>query len=142
MSYTLPPWRWEFNPGSKRIQLVGGKPRYDLIVMDFVRYGMAGAAPRFNVELRTSLNVMKRVEEFAAIEPGRAHHADWHRLIRHPDAQLIEVSPELYEALQWCLCNMTLTPDSAAEDGNRRRLAEVKALAKRVEDECVPVVSR
>lgn len=33
------PWRWEFNPCSKRIQLVGGAPRFDCIVMDFVRYG-------------------------------------------------------------------------------------------------------
>lgn len=93
------PWRWELNEKSRRVELCGGKPRYDLIVMDFVRYGFSGAAPRFNVELRTHLNVMKRGEEFGEVVPGREHHADWFKRLKHPDAQLIEAAPAF--ALAW-----------------------------------------
>jgi hypothetical protein len=97
--FTPGPWRWELNQKSKRLQLCGGRPRYDLTVLDFVRWGMSGAAPR----LRTggdNLNIMVRADQFPKIVKGREHHADWFQTIDHPDALLIEAAPDLYDALQ------------------------------------------
>jgi hypothetical protein len=100
------PWRWELNEKSRRIQLCGGVPRHDLIVMDFVRYGMNNAAPRFNSELPQSrLNVMRRAEEFGIIVTGREHHSDWFKGINHPDAQLIEAAPDYAEGVRQMLVN-------------------------------------
>lgn len=96
-------WRWVLNKHSKQIDLVSsGVPgSVHEIVMDFVRWGMGGAAPRFR---RASLNrpenvLMVRADEFGEIVPGRSHHKDWYQWLRHPDAQLIQAAPELYEAL-------------------------------------------
>lgn len=93
------PWRWELNRDSRRLQLCGGIPRFDLIVMDFVRWGMNGACPRFNKELRTNMNVMERAEMYGVDQPGREHHASWFQLLRHHDAQLIEHAPADIAAL-------------------------------------------
>lgn len=98
--FTPGPWRWGINLKSKQVQLCGGVPRFDLIVMDFVRWGMDGAAPRFNTEIRPYHNLMERVEKFAAIQPGREHHADWFQRVNHPDAMLIEAAPDLLAACQ------------------------------------------
>ena len=87
------PWRWEINRKTKRVQLCGGVPRFDLTVMDFVRYGLNSAAPRFQIEHRPNLNIMHRAEEFAVAQPGREHHADWFALIDQPDARFIESAP-------------------------------------------------
>jgi hypothetical protein len=51
-SHTPGPWRWEVNLTSRVIDLVGGKPTYDMTVMDFVRWGMTSAQPRFTVRWR------------------------------------------------------------------------------------------
>jgi hypothetical protein len=101
MSKATPgPWRWELNLKSKRIQLCGGKPQYDLTVMDFVRWGMDGAAPRFNTERRENLKLMERIEKFAVIVPGREHHADWFQAVDHPDARLIASAPDMLTVLK------------------------------------------
>lgn len=90
------PWRWEVNQSLKQIQLLGGIPKFDLIVMDFVRYGMSGAAPRFNNSVQpTNLNLMVRAEEFAYPVEGREHHSSWFKNIEHPDAKLIASAPDL-----------------------------------------------
>lgn len=95
------PWRWEMNENSKCINLCGGKPKYDLTVMDFARWGMSGAAPRFNIKLgETGFNVMERADTFGQIVPGREHHANWFKTLNHPDAQLIAAAPDLLSALQ------------------------------------------
>lgn len=93
------PWRFELNRKSRRVQLCGGKPTYDLTVMDFVRWGMDSAAPRFRTD-RANLNIMKRAEEFGAVVLGREHHADWFQSIDHPDARLIEAAPDLLAAVR------------------------------------------
>ncbi len=42
-THTEGPWRWELSMQSKRLHLVGGRPQFDLTVMDFTRWGMGGA---------------------------------------------------------------------------------------------------
>lgn len=124
MIHTPGPWRWEFNPSTKRIQLCGGVPRFDCIVMDFVRYGFSGAAPRFNSEIRPHLNVMKRADEFGVVCPGREHHEDWFRLIAHPDASLIAAAPMLLAALKAIVAsNEVHVIDSADIEDARRAIA-------------------
>jgi hypothetical protein len=93
--FTPAPWRWEVNLKSRTIRLCGGVPRYDLTVMDFVRWGMGGAAPRLRGLSGPRLNIMYRIEHFARVVLGREHHSDWFRFIDHPDARLMEASPEL-----------------------------------------------
>jgi hypothetical protein len=84
------PWRWELNEDSKSAQLVGGRPMFDKYVMDFARWGMGGAAPRFNDAIASGeYNIMERVEKYGAVVPGREHHANWFKDIDHPDAQWI-----------------------------------------------------
>jgi hypothetical protein len=43
---------------------------------------------------------MIRAEQHSKIVKGREHHSDWFQTIDHPDALLIEVAPDLYDALQ------------------------------------------
>lgn len=95
---TQGPWKWVLNKKCHQIQICGGVPRYDKIVMDFKRYGMGNGAPRFNHELGTDFNVMERADLFASVVTGREHHADWFQSIDHPDAHLIAAAPELLQA--------------------------------------------
>lgn len=98
--FTPGPWRWEICPKHKSITLSGGVPRYDLSVMQFERWGMQGAQPLFRETDKRGLNITHPVMHWSAACPGREHHEDWFRLLKHPDAQLIEVAPDLYDALQ------------------------------------------
>lgn len=90
--YTPGPWKWRINKCTKRINLFGR----GLTVMDFVRYGMNCAAPRF----LNNEHLMVRADELSSIIPGEAHHASWNQDINHPDAKLIALAPELIEALE------------------------------------------
>lgn len=97
-SHTPGPWRWELNLTSRVVQLCGGRPRFDKIVMDFKRWGMGSAAPRFqNPEHPHRL--MTRADEFAVPVDGREHHYQWFQDIDQPDARLIAAAPDLYAAL-------------------------------------------
>lgn len=89
--HTPGPWRWEINPKGRTIRLCGGaRPLYDLIVMDFVRWGMVNAQPRFTVD-----GLMCKAEDFKRVAPNREHHAAWFQLLSHPDANLIAAAPDL-----------------------------------------------
>jgi hypothetical protein len=99
-NFTPGPWRWEVNETTKTVSLQGGKPKYDCTVMDFVRWGMQSAMPRFVVEPKPYLNIMKPMTDFMKISPGREHHSSWFKIIDHPDANLIAASPDLYQALK------------------------------------------
>jgi len=104
MSYTKGPWRWEFNPKTKTVQLCGGKPEFDLTVMDFVRVGMFGAGPR--VIDKTDLGLLAGV------------------VLRHPDLDLIAAAPELAEALRMVVAADTAEDWSRAVDYARKALAK------------------
>jgi len=93
--HTPAPWRWEFNEKSKDIQIVGGKPKYDSIVMAFVRYGMSSAQPRFNIK-----GLLFKASEMGQVVQGREHHQSWFNSISHPDALLMIKAPEMLEMLQ------------------------------------------
>lgn len=118
--FTHGPWRWELNEKSRQLHLCGGAPTYDLTVMDFVRWGMGNAAPRFR-EIRDGLNLMHRCERWAVTCPGREHHEFWFKLLDHPDANLISAAPDLYAACDQLLtllheainCGMPIRPDVA-----------------------------
>jgi hypothetical protein len=88
------PWRWEANLKSRSIELCGGRPRFDLTVMNFVRWGMGGAKPRFQTD-----GLMVGADKYTHPVPGREHHEDWFRGIAHPDADLIAHAPTDLAAL-------------------------------------------
>lgn len=103
LSHTAGPWRWEFNAKDKEVHLVGGRPQYDLTIMDFTRWGMGGAGIRLRDVRHNGLNVMEKLHErpdWVAPFFGREHHADWRAAVTHPDMRLIEAAPELYELVE------------------------------------------
>ena len=118
--HTPGPWRWEFNESHRSLHLVGGRPMYDLTVVDFKRWGMCGATMRLRDTSHDGMNLMFRVHERAdwiAPEPGRVHHKSWHQLLTHPDARLIAAAPDLLEACMAAIeCGMVPVM-SAAEGG-------------------------
>jgi len=98
--HTPGPWRWEFNPDANRLALVGGEVRYDLKLLDFVRWGMQGGIARFRDPAFPNLNVMELPNKWAVPEKGREHHAERFNLIDHPDANLIAAAPDLLAACE------------------------------------------
>lgn len=83
---TKGPWEWSLNERAKSLILSN---RAGLIVMDFVRWGMQRAIPRF----RNSNVLMESPLAFAEVFPGREHHQDWCKRVNHPDAVAIENAP-------------------------------------------------
>lgn len=96
------PWRWEYNAKHRSVHLVGGKPQFDLTVMDFTRWGMAGAGIRLRETSLQRLGIMHKLHErpdWIAPFAGRAHHKHWCAAVIHPDMRLIEAAPDLLDAL-------------------------------------------
>lgn len=108
--YTRGPWRWEYNGLHKVVQLVGGRPLFDKTVMDFRRFGMDKAQPRFmgDDDGFRILHKLSDRKDWIKPFPGRAHHADWCASVDNPDANLIAAAPCLLEAL------MAILPDAEA----------------------------
>ncbi len=102
-THTEGPWRWELNMQSKCLHLVGGRPRYDLTIMDFTRWGMGNATVRLRDTAHDGMNIMHKLHarpDWFGPQPGREHHQGWHQLVLHPDMRLIEAAPDLLSALR------------------------------------------
>ncbi len=125
--HTPGPWRWEINEKSKIVRLCGGRPKYDLTVMDFVRWGMGGATPRFRNA--SDHGLLERCIVWAKAVIGRSHHAHWFKALDHPDARLIAASPELLEALQACEIELTIMEDMYPNACSKRESALASARA-------------
>ena len=101
--HTPGPWRWELNLSHKRLHLVGGRPQYDLTILDFERWGMGNATICLRDTAHNGTNLMHKLHErpdwFAPFE-GRAHHKHWCQDVIHPDARLIAAAPELLAHLK------------------------------------------
>ena len=102
-NHTPGPWRWEFNAEHKVLHLVGGRPQYDLTIMDFDRWGMNRAIATLRDTSEDGMNIMHRLcdrKDWIAPFPGRAHHANWCADVVHPDMRLMAAAPDLLAALQ------------------------------------------
>lgn len=100
-AYTPGPWRWELNEKYKSIHLVGGKPRFDLTIIEPTRWGMNSASFLIRDTAHDGFNIMHKLHErrdWIAPHEGRAHHADWCADVTHPDMRLIASAPDLLEA--------------------------------------------
>jgi len=84
-----------------------------MTVMDFVRWGMGGAVPRFISE-----GLMYKATDFAVPNPGDEHNAAWRQTISHPDAQLILAAPALFQFALAVYLDPETT-DSMREDAAR-----------------------
>lgn len=126
-THTPGPWRWELNSSSKSVRLCGGVPKYDLTVMDFVRYGMSGAAPRFRDTNIDGFNVMHRIDNWSKTVPGREHHASWFQCINHADANLISAAPDLLEACEEFVRKVENGEAQSTRSYNQMKLAIGKA---------------
>ena len=103
MKYTPGPWRWEINETSKIVHLVGGKPMFDLTIIQPERWGKCSSTLMVRDTAHYGMNLMHKIHERRDwINPffGRDHHASWCSGVKHPDMQLIEAAPDLLEALK------------------------------------------
>jgi len=131
--HTKGPWRWEFNAAHKTVDLVGGRPMFDLTVMDFARWGMSHAVPRFRDTSVDGMNLMDRLcdkPEWIAPELGREHHKSWHQLVTHPDARLMAAAPELLEALQAIVKSLVDQDDEGMIEHAQQMIDARAAIAK------------
>ena len=113
-AHTPGPWRWEVNMKSKSLHLVGGKPMFDLTIIELVRWGMGSATLLIRDTAHDGMNIMHKLHErddWWAAFPGRGHHADWCAAVKHPDMQLIEAAPDLLAALQVARQFMSIASD-------------------------------
>jgi len=104
--HTEGPWRWEFNRKHKVMHLVGGRPKFDLTIMDFDRWGMNRAVATLRDTAHDGMNIMHRVcdrPDWIAPFAGREHHANWCADIIHPDMRLMAASPCLLAAAKKAL---------------------------------------
>ena len=103
IAHTPGPWRWEVNMRSKSLHLAGGKPQFDLTIIEPTRWGMGSATLMIRDTAHDGMNIMHKLHErhdWWDAFPGRGHHADWCAAVTHPDMRLIEAAPCLLAALK------------------------------------------
>lgn len=99
--HTPGPWFWSVNEKSKSIQITA-MDGMGTTVMDFQRWGMQHATPRFNDKSAGGeVSLMKCAIDYSSPILGREHHAEWFKGLNHPDAQLMIAAPDLLEALKY-----------------------------------------
>lgn len=102
-AHTPGPWRWELNETTRFVHLVGGKPQWDLTIIEPVRWGMNGGTLQIRDTAHDGMNIMHKLHErrdWITPFPGREHHASWLQGVTHPDMRLIEAAPDLLVGLQ------------------------------------------
>lgn len=102
LKHTPGPWRWEINMQSKSMHLVGGRPMFDLTIMNFARWGMGSAVATLRDTSVDGMNIMYRLpdrRDWIAPFPNREHHADWCADVLHPDMRLMAAAPDLLDTL-------------------------------------------
>jgi hypothetical protein len=109
--HTPGPWRWEINERHKSINLCGGRPLYDLTVMDFQRWGMQGAQIRLRDTSQEGRNLMYNTSHWAKEVKRREHHAGWFKSLNHPDAVLIQSAPDLLDATKKAVASLLIDQD-------------------------------
>lgn len=130
--HTPGPWRFEFNAKHRRVHLVGGRPQFDLTIMDFCRWGMDGATMLLRDTAHDGMNIMHKLyerQDWIAPQPGREHHKSWHQLLTHPDIRLIEAAPDLLEALKACQMELHYCAAQLESEGWTTGSTVKKALA-------------
>jgi hypothetical protein len=111
--HTPGPWAWFGNTKHHTLYLatISGGRRY---VIDFARWGMGGAKPRFQVKTEGG-GVMVGVEELVEYE------VDYRKDVigvDHPDARLIASAPLLADALEALLATLAMEVD-VHQEGDR-----------------------
>jgi hypothetical protein len=132
--HTPGPWRWEFNGEHRTLHLVGGRPRFDLTIMDFERWGMNGATMRLRDTAHDGMQFLYRVHErpdWISPESGREHHKHWHQLLTHPDARLIEAAPDMLDVLLRARDVIEALDGTSAE--NEKLVDDYRAVLAKVE---------
>ena len=128
--HTPGPWRWELNEKSKILHLVGGKPTFDLTIIQPIRWGTQQATLFIRDTAHDGMNLMHKLHErrdWIAPLPGREHHADWCADVTHPDMRLIAAAPDLLEALQEAVVYLGLYGETADNAKAKARAAIAKA---------------
>jgi hypothetical protein len=118
--HTPGPWRWELNEKHKGLHLVGGRPAYDLTIIEPTRWGMDKATLLIRDTAHDGMNILHKLHErrdWIAPFEGRAHHADWCANVVHPDMLLIAAAPELLEAMEVCLQLIIMDDNNAPVGG-------------------------
>lgn len=96
MTHTPGPWYWDINRRTRTIRLWGGNR---LVVMDFARWGMQSAQPRFsNRPDDKHGGIMYTAEEYDQEEVE-----GFVSVGSHPDARLIAAAPDLLDACESAL---------------------------------------
>jgi hypothetical protein len=117
---------------SKSLQLVGGKPQYDLTIIQPTRWGMGSATLMARDVAHDGMNIMYKIHErddWVSAFLGREHHSNWCASVRHPDMQLIEAAPDLLEALEE-IDEFAKNPDQLSRDHDGV-LAKARAAIKK-----------
>lgn len=117
LGITPGPWRWEINLRQKCISICGGNIPFDLTVMDFIRWGVQSAMPRFITDNWGHGATMTDSKELTKIVKGREHHKSWFQTIDNPDANLIATAPEMLEALIGLMKGVNKLPPLTAIQG-------------------------